>query len=63
MRVSNSGMIRKTYLDKQGNPWELIQRYHTDDYCYCIIRNVLTDEDTCITDWQLRKHFFEVTTK
>ena len=56
-------MIRKMYLDKQGNPWELKQKIHTDDYAYCIIENVLTNEQTTVTDWGLQKHFFEVPTK
>ena len=63
MRVSNSGLIRKMYLDKQGNPWELKQKIHTNDYAYCIIENVLTNQQATVTDWRLRKHFFEVPTK
>jgi hypothetical protein len=51
---------RKMYLDKQGVPWELIQRYHTSDYTYYVIENVLTNDQTTVTDWGLEKHFFEV---
>lgn len=53
-------MRGKMYLDKNAVPWEMIQKYYTNDYTYCFIRNVLTDEETCITDWALQKHFFEV---
>ena len=63
MRVSNSGMIRKMYLDKEGNPWELIQRYLTSDYTYSVIQSVLTNKQITVTDWRLQKHFFEVPTK
>jgi len=51
------------YLDKQGNPWELVQKYYTDDYTYCVVKNVITDEQTVLTDWQVQKHLFEVPTK
>lgn len=63
MRVFNSGLIRKMYLDKQGNPWELVQKYHTDNYTYCVVKNVITDEQTTLTDWQVQKHLFEVPTR
>lgn len=53
-------MSRKIYLDKQGNPWELVQKYHTDNYAYYVVKNVITDEQTTLTDWQVRKHLFEV---
>jgi hypothetical protein len=55
-----SGMIRKMYLDKQANVWELIQKIHTADYCYCIIRNVITNEQTTVTDWSLQRRYFAV---
>lgn len=55
-----SGMIRKIYLDKQGTPWELISRVHTDDYCYNTIRNVLTDEQVTITEWALQERYFQI---
>lgn len=50
----------RMFFDKQGNPWELIQRYFTNNYTYCYLRNILTNEETCVTDWGLRKHFFEI---
>ena len=55
-----SGMIRKMYLDKQANVWELVQKIHTDDYCYCVMRNVITNEQTTETDWSLQRRYFAV---
>ena len=60
MRVSNSGRIRKMYLDKQANVWELIQKIHTNNYCYCVMRNVITNEQTTETDWSLQRRYFAV---
>jgi hypothetical protein len=58
MRLPNSGRIRKMYLDKQANVWELISRVHTDNYCYCTIRNVITEQQITITDWALQRRYF-----
>ena len=63
MRIPNSGLIRKIYLDKQGDPWELIQRYITSDYTYSVIQNILTNKQITVTDWRLQKDYFEVPTK
>lgn len=55
-----SGLIKKMYLDVSGNPWELIGRVHTDNYCYCTMRNILTSQEITITDWALRKKYYTV---
>lgn len=55
-----SGMIKKMYLDKQANVWELLQRVHTGNYCYCTIRNVITEQQITITDWALKRKYFTV---
>ena len=55
-----SGTIKRMYLDKEANVWELIQRYHTDNYTYSVIRNVLTTEQRTETDWTLQRRYFAV---
>ena len=54
------GSIKKIYLDNQANTWELISRVHTDNYCYCTIRNVITGQQLTITDWALQRKYYTV---
>lgn len=47
-------------LDEKGFVWEVLQRYHTDDYLYYVIRNVLTNEERTETSWKIEEKYLDI---
>lgn len=47
-------------IDKSGFVWKIVQRYHTNDYLYYVIRNILTEEQKTVTDWKINEQYIQI---
>lgn len=47
-------------IDQKGLFWQVVQRYHTNEYLYYFIRNVLTDEEKLETSWKIKEKYFKI---
>ena len=47
-------------MDKSGFVWKIVQRYHTNNYLYYVICNVLTGEEKTVTDWKINEQYIEI---
>lgn len=50
-------------IDGKGCVWEVIQRYHTDNYLYYLIRDILTKEEKFETSWKIEERYLQIPTR
>lgn len=50
-------------IDRNNVIWEVIQRYHTDDYLYYVLKNPLTGEQKTETSWKMEEQYLQTLDK